>query len=120
MKRIHFNYKYVNRVNLIVIAIYCVVIFFLTINSIKNSNRFSETIRDTEIIVKRDIETKLTFTNEETIQYSFSKSIFNQNKYLDFKRGDNVNYSLFDNEITYIKNKRNNSELSFFYFVSYT
>lgn len=115
------NIKNVNKINLILFLIYAVPVLFTLINVSKEKERYYDKVVHVEVEKKsRDINTTILLTTGEEAKYNFDSDFFDQNSYLDLKKGDSVAIDFIKTkDVIGIKNSRNNNDLNFTYFVLY-
>lgn len=60
--------------------------------------------------------TSIKLDNDKSIEYKFMFNFFDQNKFLNLNKGDEISYSVLKESLVEIENKKNNHKLSIIYF----
>ena len=61
--------------------------------------------------------TSIKLDNNKSIEYKFMFNFFDQNKFLNLKKGDEVSYSIVKESLVEIENKKNNHKLNTIYII---
>lgn len=113
-----FDLKLVRKINLLFCFVYLLPIVFLIIYSFLKKDDFNAKVLEIKCYKKYKYQiTSIILDNNKSIEYKFMFNYFDQNKFLNLSKGDEISYSLVKESLGEIENKKNNHKLSILYFI---